>query len=158
LHTTHPAGDGRVRFFVPSQIMPRIEPPPFDSAAIAALVDHFYEKVRLDDAIGPVFNATVHDWDAHKRLLISFWCSIALRAGTYRGNPMAAHRPLPIHAEQFDRWLALWQETCNEHLDVDDAAQMLDYARRIGDSLKRGLGLHPQGRTFGIPIVGTSAR
>lgn len=132
------------------------EPPAFDSVAIATLVDHFYDKVRVDDEIGPVFNAAVHDWDAHKRLLTSFWCSIALRAGTYRGNPMAAHRPLPIRAEQFDRWLALWQETCGEHLDVDDAARMLDYANRIGDSLKRGLGLHPQARTFGIPIVGIS--
>jgi len=132
------------------------EPPAFDSMAIATLVDHFYDKVRVDDEIGPVFNAAVHDWDAHKRLLTSFWCSIALRAGIYRGNPMAAHRPLPIRAEQFDRWLALWQETCGEHLDVDDAARMLDYANRIGDSLKRGLGLHPQARTFGIPIVGIS--
>jgi hemoglobin len=132
------------------------KPPAVDSVAIARLVDHFYEKVRADDEIGPVFNAAVHDWDAHKRLLTSFWCSIALRAGTYRGNPMAAHRPLPIRAEQFDRWLALWQETCGEHLEVDDAAQMLDYARRIGDSLKRGLGLYPQARTFGLPIVGIS--
>ena len=137
--------------------MPGTQTRPFDSAAIAGLVDKFYDKVRLDDAIGPVFNATVHDWPAHKRLLTSFWCSIALRAGTYRGNPMAAHRPLPIRAEQFDRWLALWQETCAEHLDADNAAQMLHYARRIGESLKYGLGIHPRGRTFGIPIVGISS-
>lgn len=126
----------------------------FDTSAIATLVDHFYEKVRVDAQIGPVFNAVVHDWDAHKRLLTSFWSSIALRAGTYRGNPMAAHRPLPIHAEHFERWLALWLETCTEELDAVHAAQMVEYAGRIGHSLKYGLGLLPQGRTFGIPIVG----
>ena len=131
---------------------------PLDLRDIEALVDRFYDRVQADPVLGPIFNPAVDDWDEHKRRLVAFWSTITLRSGSYRGNPMAAHRPLPIHAEQFDRWLALWQETCNEHLDVDDAAQMLDYARRIGDSLKRGLGLHPQGRTFGIPIVGTSAR
>jgi hemoglobin len=31
---------------------------------------------------------------------------------------------------------------------------MLDYAQRIGRSLKFGLGLHPEGRAFGVPLVG----
>ncbi len=114
----------------------------FDETAIATLVDHFYEKVRRDLQIGPIFNAAVHDWDEHKRLLTSFWASIALRAGSYRGNPMSAHRPHPIRAEHFDRWLELWEETCSEELDEDHAAQMLEYAQRIGRSLKYGLGLH----------------
>ena len=135
--------------------MSRMQPPTsFDEAAIARLVDHFYEKVRADPRIGPIFNAAVHDWDGHKRLLTSFWASVALRAGSYRGNPMAAHRPHPIRVEHFDHWLALWRETCAEELDEAHAAQMLEYARRIGDSLKLGLGLHPQARPFGVPIVG----
>ena len=133
-----------------------IIPSTFDASTIATLVDHFYEKVRVDAQIGPVFNAAVHDWDAHKRLLTSFWSSIALRAGTYRGNPMAAHRPLPIQAEHFDRWLALWLETCSKALDAPHAMQMVDYAKRIGRSLKYGLGIHPQGRTLGMSIVGVS--
>jgi len=125
----------------------------FDETTIASLVDHFYEKVQRDPQIGPVFNAAVHDWDAHKRLLTSFWASVALRAGSYRGNPMAAHRPHPIRAEHFDRWLALWHETCDEELDEAHAGQMLEYAQRIGRSLKYGLGLHPQAQPFGVPIV-----
>ncbi len=126
----------------------------FDEAAIARLVDHFYEKVRRDPQIGPIFNAAVHDWDEHKRLLTSFWASVALRAGSYRGNPMAAHRPHPIRVEHFEHWLALWGETCAEELDEAHATQMLEYAQRIGSSLKLGLGLHPQARPFGVPIVG----
>ncbi|OOG54124.1 preprotein translocase subunit TatC [Rhodanobacter sp. B05] len=125
----------------------------FDEAAIATLVDHFYEKVRRDPQIGPVFNAAVHDWDEHKQLLTSFWASVALRTGSYRGNPMAAHRPHPIRAEHFDRWLALWSETCDEELDEVHAGRMLEYAQRIGRSLKYGLGLHPQAQPFGVPIV-----
>ncbi len=129
---------------------------PFDEIAIATLVDHFYEKVRREPLIGPIFNAAVHDWDEHKRLLTSFWASVALRAGSYRGNPMAAHRPHPIRVEHFDRWIALWKETCLEELDEIHALQMMDYADRIGRSLKYGLGIHPHAQGFHIPIVGTT--
>ncbi len=129
---------------------------PFDEATLALLVDHFYEKVRRDPQIGPIFNAAVHDWDEHKRLLTSFWASVALRAGSYRGNPMAAHRPHPIRAEHFDRWLAMWQETCNEELDEVHAAQMLEYAQRIGRSLKYGLGVSTPAKTFSVPIISIS--
>ena len=84
-------------------MMSRMNPPvPFDEFAIATLVERFYEKVRLDLALGPVFNAAVHDWDEHKRLLTSFWPSMALRAGNYRGNPMVTYRPHPIRTEHFD--------------------------------------------------------
>lgn len=121
--------------------------------AIARLVDHFYDKVTADPVIGPVFNAVVHDWPEHKRLLIRFWCSVALGAASYRGNPMAVHRPLPVRAEHFDRWLALWRATCAEELDEAGAAQMVEYAERIGRSLKYGLGLNPDARGIGVPLI-----
>lgn len=129
---------------------------PLSETSIARLVDHFYDKVTADPVIGPVFNAVVHDWDAHKRLLTSFWCSVALRANSYRGNPMAAHRPLPVRAEHFDHWLGLWRATCAEELDEAGAAQMINYAERIGRSLKYGLGLNPEARGIGVPLVSVS--
>jgi hemoglobin len=120
---------------------------------LATLVDRFYEQVRRDAELGAVFNPAVHDWDEHKQLLTSFWCSVARRAGSYRGNPMAAHQRHPVRAEHFDRWLALWRATCAEVLDAAGAALMIDYAERIGQSLKLGLGLRPRGRDLGVPIV-----
>jgi hemoglobin len=118
---------------------------PLDKAAITQLVDRFYDKVQRDDVLGPVFNPVVHDWDEHKRLLTSFWSSVALREGSYRGNPMAAHRPHPIRAEHFDHWIALWRGTCNECLDETGAARMTEYAERIGQSLRL---------PFAVPVVG----
>ncbi len=136
------------------------QPPLLDETRIAHLVDCFYAKVSADPLLGAVFNPVVDDWDAHKRLLTSFWCSVALRAGTYRGNPMAMHRPQPIHREHFDRWLALWRETTEEVLDADSAAVMIEYAGRIGQGLQLGLGLlpHPKGvRSLGIPLVAATS-
>lgn len=129
-------------------------PTPLDKSALAGLVDRFYEKVRVDAELGPIFNAAVHDWDEHKQLLTSFWASVALGAGSYRGNPMGAHRAHPIRVEHFDRWLQLWRETCCEELSEGPAAQMVEYAERIGSSLKHGLGVHPRAQPFGVPIVG----
>jgi hemoglobin len=134
---------------------------PLDQTSIARLVDRFYDKVRADPLLGAVFNPVVHDWDAHKQLLTSFWCSVALRADSYQGSPMSAHRAQPaIRGEHFERWLALWRETVPEVLDEAGTAQMIEYAERIGRSLRLGLGLpeHPQARSLGIPIVGVPKR
>jgi len=133
------------------------EPSKLDASQIALLVDRFYEKVRVDPLLGPVFNAAVHDWDEHQRTLTSFWCSVALRANSYRGNPMAVHRTQPsIRTEHFERWLSLWKTTTREELDEADAKLMLEHADRIGRSLRLGMGLPERLETRGlaIPVIG----
>ena len=127
-----------------------------DENSLAVLVDRFYDKIRAEPALGPVFNAAVHDWDEHKRTLVSFWSSVALGTQSYRGSPMSAHRAQPIRGEHFDRWLALWRETVGELFEDAPAARMIEYAERIGRSLRMGLGLsaRPGARSLGIPVVG----
>lgn len=134
--------------------MPEIIPASLDEAQVAALVERFYDKVRVDPMLGPVFNPVVEDWDAHKVLMTSFWATVALRSGRYRGNPLAKHQPLPITAARFQRWLALWRETAGEVLDPESAALMIGYAERIGYGMRVGMGLsgHLRGRESGIPI------
>lgn len=129
-----------------------------DDEGISVLVDRFYDKVRADPMLGAVFNPVVADWDEHKRLIASFWCSAVLRAGTYRGNPMRKHLPHAIGVAHFERWLDLWRETARETLDADAAAIMIEYAERIGDGLRLGLGLPRahQARGIGIPVVGAN--
>jgi hemoglobin len=127
---------------------------------IANLVDRFYDKVRRHADLGPVFDAAVHDWDDHKRTLTSFWCSVALKAASYRGNPMGAHRTHPIRAEHFGQWLALWRETTAEVLSAEAAAQMCLHAERIGGSLRYGLGLDGpvRSRELGLPVLARESR
>lgn len=121
---------------------------------IATLVDRFYDRIQVHPTLGPVFNAAVDDWPGHKQLLTSFWASVALGAGTYRGNPMAKHRGHPIEYGHFDEWLELWLETCRELLLPHDAERMHAYATRIGRSLRGGLGLVPGGKALGLPVIG----
>lgn len=121
---------------------------------IVALVDRFYDKVRVDPLIGPVFNAAVHDWPAHKRLLVSFWSSLLIERGSYRGNPLAKHRGHGIGNEHFERWLALWQETSDAMFEPETAAIFQEFAGRIGRGMRMGLGLRENhiGRSLGIAV------
>ncbi len=140
--------------------MPNVMPAGLDETCLARQVDRFYEKVRVDPMLGPVFNAVVEDWDAHKVLLTSFWATIALRTGHYRGNPLAKHLPLPVDASHFERWLALWRETAGEQLDADSATLLTGYAERIAYGMRVGMGLsgHLRGRESGIPIRARQTR
>src|SRR3546814_2135476 len=87
-------------------------------------------RIQVHPTLGPVFNAAVDDWDEHKRLLVSFWTSVVLRAGTYRGNPMSAHRSHPITTEHFVQWLELWRATADEILAPEHAELLHEYAGR----------------------------
>jgi len=127
--------------------------PDLTEQQIATLVDCFYDKVRADPMLGPVFNAAVDDWTEHKRLLTSFWASVALGARSYRGNPMASHRGHPIRAEHFEHWLALWRQTAGEVLAPEHARRVCGHADRIGRSLRYGLGIDAGTRGLGLPVI-----
>lgn len=119
--------------------------PTLDEAHIARLVDCFYDRVRADAHIGPVFNAVVADWDEHKEKLTRFWCSVALNAGTYRDSPMRKHLPLSIDQSHFQRWVDLWRTTVPEIMAPEAAATMIGYANNIRRGMSMGLGLEDPG-------------
>jgi len=126
---------------------------PLTLADIERLVDAFYDRVRVHPTLGPVFEAAVDDWPAHKATLVDFWSSIELKTGRYRGNPMARHRGHPIDSAHFVDWLALWEVTAAEVLSPAAAARMHEHARRIAGSLMYGLGLDPARRPLGLPMA-----
>ena len=116
------------------------------------LVDRFYDKVRADDLLGPIFNNTIADWPEHLEKLGAFWSSVMLTSGRYKGNPMVAHLRLAsrIDPAMFDHWLKLWGETATELLDAPGAAAVTAKAERIAESLQLGM-------FFQLPSRGGSA-
>ena len=102
--------------------------------SIATLVDTFYARVREDDLIGPVFNRVVADWPEHLANLKEFWSSVVLSAGTYKGNPMMAHLPIPeMDQEHLVRWLTLWQQTTADLFEPEIADVFLGKAIMVGE-------------------------
>ena len=108
-------------------------------AMIDRLVRNFYEKVRRDGLLAPIFEARIKDWEPHLRRMCSFWSSVALMSGRYHGSPMAKHLPLPVDAAHFDRWLALFEETARETCPPEAAAHFVERARQIAESLELGI-------------------
>jgi hemoglobin len=117
-----------------------------DDAAIQALVDRFYAKVRRDPALGPVFEAAIADWGPHLRTMYDFWSSVMLTTGRYKGNPLMKHMRLPgITPGLFETWLRLFAETAEETVAPPLAARFVEKARRIAQSLQLGLFYRPDG-------------
>jgi hemoglobin len=108
------------------------------------LVDAFYARVRMDPLIGPVFNAAIADWPEHLDKLQSFWSSVMLTSGRYKGRPLPAHirHADAISPASFQRWLAIWRETTGEMLDPESALALQEKAARIAESLSLGISFH----------------
>lgn len=110
-----------------------------DEAMIDRLIRSFYARARLDPLIGPIFEAKVHDWEAHFGRMRAFWSSVALMSGRYHGQPMTVHLPLPIDTPHFDRWLEIFAATARDVCPAPAAAHFLERAHRIADSLELGI-------------------
>jgi len=91
-------------------------------ADIKVFVDEFYENVRNDELIGPVFLEKIGDWPHHLEKLYAFWNAALFGVPGFRGNPFARHAPLKIGPEHFARWLKLFYETIDRHFKGEVAA------------------------------------
>lgn len=110
-----------------------------DESVIETVVLRFYEKVRDDALLGPVFAARIVDWEPHLRTMIEFWSSVALLSGRYHGRPMEKHLPLPVDGRHFDRWLTLFEETAHEVCGKRGADYLVARASKIAESLELGI-------------------
>jgi hemoglobin len=110
-----------------------------DEAMIVGLVHSFYERVRSDAVLAPVFAARITDWPPHLARMCAFWSSVVLMTGRYHGRPMQAHAPLPVDAQHFDRWLALFEATARDVCPPAAAALFIEKARMIAQSLELGI-------------------
>lgn len=110
-------------------------------AELTLLVERFYEKVREDPSLGPVFDKAIENWPEHLERMSAFWSSVMLTSGRYKGNPAAVHlrHRNEIRPPMFARWLELWFETAGETLDEAGVAGVIAKAERIAESLQMGM-------------------
>lgn len=107
-----------------------------DDATLTRLVHGFYDRIRADPLLGPIFATRVDDWAPHLEKMVDFWSSVALMTGRYHGAPMPKHLPLPVEAEHFERWLDLFRQTAIEVCPPEGAALVIDRATRIAASIQ----------------------
>ena len=85
-----------------------------DRTDVVRLVDAFYDRVRGDSLLSPIFDGVAHvDWDVHLPKMYDFWESVLFGKIGFKGNPLVVHRELarraPLTNMEFDRWLHLFQ-------------------------------------------------
>lgn len=103
-------------------------------ADVKVLVHTFYDQVRADELLGPVFAAIIKDnWDAHLSRMTDFWSTLLLYTKKYKDDPMPKHLPLPIDKTHFDRWLLLFNQTIDDLFD----GQVAENAKKRANSIAK---------------------
>jgi hemoglobin len=106
---------------------------------VTILVDTFYEKVKTDPLLGPVFSHV--NWPAHLPIMYNFWCSMLLGEHSYTGNPFQSHVHLPIQKVHFAQWLKIFHETVDELFSGEKADETKMRAQAIAGVFQHKLGL-----------------
>lgn len=108
---------------------------------IRRVVVRFYDKVKLDELLGPVF-ARINgaDWDAHLERMCDFWSTVLFHTARYKGQPMQAHAQIAeISPSHFERWLKLFVETIHEECDETLGTMFIERATRMRENLQRAI-------------------
>jgi hemoglobin len=82
---------------------------------IKQLVNRFYDQVRADTLLGPVFEARIQNrWPEHLEKMYRFWQTVLLDEHTYEGSPFPPHAKLPVDHAHFAQWIQLFTATIDE--------------------------------------------
>lgn len=114
-----------------------------DRGDIRRLVYAFYEKVRKDEILGPIFNMHLSEeqWSPHLEKLTDFWETNLLGIPNFKGNPMRAHAEVDrnlnygITQDHFSHWVELWHETVDEMFEGEKAYKAKVAAKRMSMGL-----------------------
>jgi hemoglobin len=113
---------------------------PLNPTSIATLVHEFYDGVRADPELAPVFNAAIGEhWTPHLDRMVGFWTTVMLGSRNFQGNVFGKHMLLNgVTPDHFRRWLQLFDATTARLFAPVDAAEFQTVARRIAASLQYG--------------------
>lgn len=109
---------------------------------IRSVVVAFYEKVKRDAALGPVFRDIIgENWDAHVERVCSFWLYVTHLAPGYNSPDfMPAHiKHTSIQSSLLPHWLRLFRETAEELCSREVAGALIDIAQRMAVSIEMSL-------------------
>ena len=124
---------------------------------IRKVVFGFYDRVRADPLLAPVFDSAIaaDQWPHHLERMCDFWSSILLRTGRFQGRPMQKHLALPgLSDAHFHRWLVLFRQTVRELCSPPVAERFLERALMIAQSFRLSLAMQAGRSTLDVaPIV-----
>jgi hemoglobin len=113
---------------------------PLDQSSIHTLVHQFYDEVRADPVLGPVFDKAIGDrWDAHLARMVEFWSTVMLGTRNFQGNVFGTHMALQgVEPDHFQRWLGMFFATTDRLFAPEVAREFQLVGKRIASSLQYG--------------------
>ncbi|OEK08448.1 globin [Flavivirga aquatica] len=86
---------------------------------VSLLVNTFYDSIRKDELLGPIFNMHIKEeqWPIHLNKLTDFWVTALFGVSCFKGNPTIAHKTVDknlnhtIAQHHFEQWVFLWHNT-----------------------------------------------
>lgn len=127
-----------------------------DEAMIHGVVHGFYDEIRRDDLLGPIFLGRIkpEDWPHHLAKMCDFWSATLLRTSRYHGRPLPPHLAIPeLGAAHFRRWLSLFRATVRRICPPEIAALFMDRALRIAHSFRLAVAFSRSENTMGIEPI-----
>ena len=104
---------------------------------IKTLVNAFYEKVRRDELLSPIFNERIQNrWPQHLEKMYSFLQTVLLNGQTYSGSPFPPHAQLPINHSHFEKWIELFISTIDELFKGDKSTEAKWRANKMAEIFK----------------------
>ncbi|MCB1212542.1 MAG: group III truncated hemoglobin, partial [Verrucomicrobiales bacterium] len=109
-----------------------------DRTDIIRLVDTFYERIRKDEKLGPIFNDIAKvNWATHLPKMYDFWDTVLFRSGTFRGDPLGVHARLVPWADMgrasFEHWLVLFRQTVADLFEGTNATVIVRSAEDMAN-------------------------
>lgn len=132
-------------------------PDVLDETMIHSVVHGFYDRIRRDDLLGPIFQDRIEPdkWPQHLAKMCDFWSATLLRTSRYEGRPLPPHLAIAgLGAAHFRRWLKLFRTTVRQICPPVVATLFMDRALRIAHSFRLAIAFSRGETTIGIePIV-----
>lgn len=121
-------------------------PDRIDEEGIRSLVFAFYDRIRVEPELGPMFERRLAGrWEPHLEKMCNFWSTVLLGTASFRGNPMAMHLDIPgLNSGHFDRWIELFDATAHELLPAHQAADIVGRSRRMRVALEGAISAQAQ--------------
>lgn len=135
----------------------RLLPDLLDETMIHDVVHSFYDEIRRDGLLAPIFNGAIpaEEWPHHLSKMCQFWSSALLRTSIYEGRPLPPHLKIPgLDAHHFRRWLTLFRQTVRRICPPEVASLFMDRALRVAHSFRLAIAHNRGENTLGItPIL-----
>lgn len=109
---------------------------------VSKLVNTFYDKIRNDEVLGPIFEMHLEGrWAAHLEKLTDFWETNLFGIPKFSGNPQRAHAVVDknldhtVSQNHFSHWVEMWHQTIDELFE----GRLADRAKMAAERMAQGL-------------------